>query len=191
MCLRMPHVTNRGLRRVHQHQCNVWMKEALDVQSFLGSHPEGGVWIQRECHPNAAEQAWCIRAEDKPIADKHSVDDPSRTVQYSGRKGQWVQILHQYQTLKPHVPCPTCTGVIWSNACCMLYSKASYGADSILTPRCCPLRTASTSPVAMKCLVIPKVVPKMGTTQDVTMLILKPDGLRIHFIPCNWISRKA
>lgn len=70
----------------------------------------------------------------------------------------------------------------------MLNSKAYYGADSILTPRCCPLRTASTSPVAMKCLVIPKVVPKIGTTQDVTMPILKPDGLRIHFIPSNWIS---
>lgn len=62
--------------------------------------------IKRECHPNAAEQAWRIRAEDKPITDKHSVDDPSRTVQYSGRKGQWVQVLHSVSNAETPPPMP-------------------------------------------------------------------------------------
>ena len=69
-------------------------------------HPKGGVWIQRKCHPDAAEQAWYIRAEDKPIADKHSVDNPFRTIQDSGSKGQRIQILQSASHVEILHPMP-------------------------------------------------------------------------------------
>ena len=58
-----------------------WVDHAATPIGGRGeAYAGGGEWIQGECHPYAAEQAWDIRAEDKPIADQNCIHDPPRAI---------------------------------------------------------------------------------------------------------------